>query len=164
MAALLLALLTAGSYAELATKYPRAGGSAHYATRAFGPFVGFLVGFCMLSAGLASVGGLALGFAGDYLGAFVSWPVGIVVVVFLALLALLNMRGISESLGVNRVATLTEVGGLLLVIVLGAVVVARGDADLTRLTQFGTSEQARSRPCSPAPCWRSTRTPASRPA
>ena len=102
--------------------------------------MGFLVGFCMLSAGLASVGGLALGFAGDYLGAFVSWPVGIVVVVFLALLALLNMRGISESLGVNRVATLTEVGGLLLVIVLGAVVVARGDADLTRLTQLGTSE------------------------
>lgn len=34
--ALLLALLTAGSYAEVATKYPRAGGSSPYATRAFG--------------------------------------------------------------------------------------------------------------------------------
>lgn len=34
--ALLLALLTAGSSAELATKCPRAGGSSHYATRAFG--------------------------------------------------------------------------------------------------------------------------------
>ena len=57
--ALVLALLTAGSYAELATKYPRAGGSSHYATRAFGPFAGFLVGFCMLSAGIVSVGTLA---------------------------------------------------------------------------------------------------------
>lgn len=33
--ALLLALLTAGSYAELVTKYPRAGGAAVFAERAF---------------------------------------------------------------------------------------------------------------------------------
>jgi basic amino acid/polyamine antiporter, APA family len=36
LVALLLALLTAASYAELATKYPRAGGSAVYAERASG--------------------------------------------------------------------------------------------------------------------------------
>ncbi|WP_244277393.1 hypothetical protein [Geodermatophilus obscurus] len=42
-------LLTAASYAELATKYPRAGGSAVYAERAFRqPLVAFLVGFSML--------------------------------------------------------------------------------------------------------------------
>ncbi len=140
VAALLLALLTAGSYAELATKYPRAGGSSHYATRAFGPFVGFLVGFCMLAAGIVSVGALALGFAGDYLGAFVNWPTAIVVVVFLALLAALNIRGIAESLGVNRVATVIEVGGLVLVVVLGAILLARGGGDLSRLTQLGTPE------------------------
>jgi APA family basic amino acid/polyamine antiporter len=34
--ALLLALLTAGSYAELVTKFPRAGGAAVFAERAFG--------------------------------------------------------------------------------------------------------------------------------
>lgn len=117
VAALLMALLTAGSYAELATKHPRAGGSSHYTTLAFGPLVGFLVGFCMLAAGIVSVGALALGFAGDYLGAFVSWPTAVVVTVFFALLAALNTRGISESLGVNRVATIIEVGGLLLIIV-----------------------------------------------
>ncbi|MDN5653974.1 MAG: APC family permease [Kocuria sp.] len=138
--ALLMALLTAGSYAELATKYPRAGGSSHYATRAFGPFAGFLVGFCMLAAGIVSVGALALGFAGDYLEAFVSLPTAIVLIVFLALLALLNARGISESLGANRVATVIEVGGLLLVIVLGVIVVGRGDGDLGRLVQLGTPE------------------------
>ncbi len=138
--ALLLALLTAGSYAELATKYPKAGGSSHYAMRAFGPFVGFLVGFCMLSAGIVSVGALALGFAGDYLTAFVSLPTFLVVIVFLGLLAALNTRGISESLGANRVATLIEVGGLLLVIVLGFIVIGRGDGDLSRLTDLGTPE------------------------
>lgn len=140
LVALLMALLTAGSYAELATKYPKAGGSSHYATRAFGPVVGFLVGFCMLAAGIVSVGALSLGFAGDYLAEFISLPTILVVLVFVALLALLNARGISESLGANRVATLIEVGGLLLVIVLGAIVVGRGDGDLSRLTELGTPE------------------------
>lgn len=140
VAALVLALLTAGSYAELATKYPRAGGSSHYATRAFGPFVGFLVGFCMLAAGIVSVGALALGFAGDYLAEFITLPTVLVVIVFLGLLAALNARGITESMGANRVATIIEVSGLLLVIVLGAVVLARGEGDLGRLVELGTPE------------------------
>src|SRR3954464_5743822 len=66
VAALLLALLTAGSYAELVTKYPKAGGAAIFAERAYGkPLVSFLVGFCMLAAGVTSAAGLALAFAGD---------------------------------------------------------------------------------------------------
>ncbi|MFI9011572.1 APC family permease [Actinosynnema sp. NPDC053489] len=139
--ALVLAALTAASYAELATKYPRAGGSAHYATKAFGPAVGSLIGFCMLAAGVVSVGALARGFAGDYLRALVSLPTVAVVVVFLALLALLNIRGIKESLGANVVATVVEVGGLVLVIGLGAWLILRGDADLGRLGEFGTGGQ-----------------------
>ncbi|WP_086821779.1 APC family permease [Allokutzneria sp. NRRL B-24872] len=140
LVALSLAMLTAGSYVELATKYPRAGGAAHYAGRAFGPFAAFLVGFCMLAAGVVSVAALALGFAGDYLSQFVALPTLLVVAVFLAALALLNARGIKESLRANLVATLVEVGGLVLVVVLGIVVIARGDADLGRLAQLGTAE------------------------
>lgn len=53
LAAPLLALLTAGSYAELVTKYPRAGGAAVFAERAFrNRLVSFLVGFSMLAAGV----------------------------------------------------------------------------------------------------------------
>lgn len=139
LVALLMALLTAGSYAELATKYPKAGGSSHYATRAFGPFAGFLVGFCMLAAGIVSVGALALGFAGDYLGEFVQLPVPLTVLVFLAILAALNAYGIKQSMWANMVATVIEVGGLLLVIGLGFMVISRGQADLSRLTQLGTA-------------------------
>jgi len=139
--ALLLALLTAGSYAELATRYPRAGGSSSYAHRAFGPFAGFLVGYCMLAAGIVSVGALSLGFAGDYLREFVDVPVPVAATIFLLLLAALNARGIKESLGANAAATIVEVSGLLLIIGLGAWVVARGDADLGRLTQLGTAEE-----------------------
>ncbi|MEZ0156436.1 APC family permease [Streptomyces griseorubens] len=139
--ALLLALLTAASYAELATKYPRAGGASHYATRAFGPFAGFVAGFCMLAAGIVSVAALARGFGGDYLSAFVTLPVALVAVVFLALLALVNARGIKESTRANVVATVVEVGGLAVVVVLGAWLLLRGDGDLGRLTDLGTPEK-----------------------
>ncbi|MEU0276575.1 APC family permease [Streptomyces sp. NPDC006307] len=139
--ALALALLTAASYAELATKYPRAGGASHYVTRAYGPFAGFLAGFCMLAAGVVSVAALARGFAGDYLSAFATVPVALVAVVFLAALALLNARGIRESTRANVVATLVEVGGLVIIIVLGAWLLLRGDGDPGRLTQLGTAEK-----------------------
>ncbi|MER6292003.1 APC family permease [Streptomyces althioticus] len=139
--ALLLALLTAASYAELATKYPRAGGASHYATRAFGPFAGFVAGFCMLAAGIVSVAALARGFGGDYLSAFVTLPVALVAVVFLALLALVNARGIKESTRANVVVTVVEVGGLAVVVVLGAWLLLRGDGDLGRLTDLGTPEK-----------------------
>lgn len=141
LAALCLALLTAASYAELVTKYPRAGGSSHYATLAFGPFTGFLAGFCMLAAGIVSVAALARGFGGDYLAEFVTLPIALVLIVFLAALALLNARGISESTRANVVATVIEVGGLLLVIGLGCWIVLRGDGNLGRLTDLGTAHE-----------------------
>ncbi|MEV7991280.1 APC family permease [Streptomyces sp. NPDC086077] len=140
LVALLLSLLTAASYAELATKYPRAGGASHYATLAYGPFTGFVAGFCMLAAGIVSVAALARGFAGDYLTAFVSLPVVCVAAVFLCALALLNARGISESTRLNVAATVVEVGGLLLVVGLGVWLFLRGDGDFGRLVHLGTAE------------------------
>ncbi|MFH8468132.1 APC family permease [Streptomyces sp. NPDC017991] len=140
--ALGLALLTASSYAELATKYPRAGGASHYTTLAYGPFAGFFTGFCMLAAGVVSAAGLARGFGGDYLSVFVSLPVSLVAVLFLGALALLNARGISESTRANVAATVVEVGGLVLVIGLGAWVVLRGEGDVGRLTQLGTAQHS----------------------
>ncbi|MEI5032173.1 APC family permease [Streptomyces sp. S1A(2023)] len=141
LVALCLALLTAASYAELVTKYPRAGGASHYATLAYGPFLGFLAGFCMLAAGVVSVAALARGFGGDYLSEFVSLPVVLVTTVFLTALALLNARGISESTRANVIATVIEVSGLLLVIGLGAWIVLRGDGDMGRLADLGTAHQ-----------------------
>ncbi|RDI63387.1 APC family permease [Nocardia pseudobrasiliensis] len=140
LVALVMAALTAASYAELATKYPRAGGSAHYVNRALGPVAGAVIGCCMLAAGVVSVGALARGFAGDYLRALIDLPTAAVIVVFLLALALLNLSGIKQSLGANAVATLIELGGLVLIIVLGGWVLLRGDGDPSRLTHLGTAE------------------------
>ncbi|MFF3064970.1 APC family permease [Oerskovia sp. NPDC057915] len=137
LVALGLSLLTAGSYAELVTKYPAAGGAAVFAERAFKvPLVSFLVGFCMLAAGVTSAAGLSLAFAGDYFGSFVDLPVVPVALVFLLLVAALNARGIQESLRANVAMTAIELSGLLLIVVLAAVVLTRGDASPGRALEF----------------------------
>jgi amino acid transporter len=136
LVALAMALLTAFSYAELVTKYPHAGGSAVFAERAYrSPLVAFLVGFAMLSAGVVSVAGLSLAFAGDYLGAFVDVPQSLGAVAFLLGIAALNARGIRESLRANVAMTVVEVGGLVLVVVLGLVLLGRGDGEPGRLLE-----------------------------
>ncbi|MFE5291162.1 APC family permease [Isoptericola sp. NPDC056618] len=129
--ALAMAMLTAFSYAELVTKYPRAGGSAVFAEKAFrSPLVAFLVGFCMLAAGVVSAAGLSLAFTGEYLTAFLDVPRVPAAIFFLLVVALVNAWGIKESLRANVVMTVIEAAGLVLVIVLGAWVIGRGDADL----------------------------------
>lgn len=135
--ALLLAMLTAASYAELVTKYPKAGGAAVFAERAFGrPVVSFLVGFCMLAAGITSAAGLSLAFAGDYLKPFLDVPAIPAALVFLLLVAALNARGVKESVRANVVMTVVEVSGLVLVIVLVAIMVGQGRGDASRVIEF----------------------------
>ncbi|MBA1272680.1 APC family permease [Stutzerimonas azotifigens] len=137
LVALGFALLTAASYAELVTKYPKAGGAAVFAERAFGsPLLSFLVGFCMLAAGVTSAAGLSLAFSGDYLGAFLDTPTVPTALVFLLLVALLNARGIRESLGANAVMTVVEVCGLLFVVILAARFVLSGQGEPSRVLEF----------------------------
>jgi len=135
--ALFFALLTASSYAELVTKYPKAGGSAVFAQRAYrSRLVAFLVGFAMLAAGVTSAAALALAFAGDYLRPLMDVPAMPVAMVFLTAVALLNARGVRESLGANLVMTLVEVAGLLLVIGLAFAFLASGQGSTDRLLEF----------------------------
>nr|MBA3623216.1 amino acid permease [Methylibium sp.] len=137
LVALGFAVLTAASYAELVTKYPKAGGAAVFAARAFRrPLLSFLVGFCMLSAGVTSAAGLSLAFAGDYLGAIVDLPVLPAALGFLLLIAVLNARGIRESVGANVFMTVIEVSGLLLVVVLAAMFVTGGGGAPERVLEF----------------------------
>jgi amino acid transporter len=137
LTALMLALLTAGSYAELVTKYPRAGGAAVFAERAYRlPAVSFLVGFCMLAAGVTSAAGLALAFAGDYLATFVDVAAIPAAMVFLVLVGCLNARGISESVKSNVVMTVVELSGLLIVVVAVSIMVGGGRGDVSRITHF----------------------------
>ena len=135
--ALVMALFTAGSYAELVSKYPHAGGAALYVNRAYrNRLFSFLVAFAVMASGVTSAAALASAFGGDYLSVF--WDVDTVVagLCLLAVIALINLRGIAESVKLNVGFTLVELGGLVLIVVIAAVALGQGDADLGRAFEF----------------------------
>ena len=136
-AAAVVAAFTAASYAELVSKYPHAGGAALFAHKAFRtPLLTFLIAFAVMSSGVASAATLATAFGGDYLSEFVDLPTVLVGLVVIAVLALINFRGIKESVGFNMGCTLIELTGLLLVAVIGIAFLADGGGDASRAFDF----------------------------
>lgn len=128
-----IAMLTGFAYAELITKYPQAAGAALYTHKAFNsrPLT-FLVTFCLLAATVAAAGTLARVFGGTYFSEFVDGvPVAVVGVAFIVILSLLNFRGITESVWANMIMTIIETTGLLIILVVGGTVLAKGDADFS---------------------------------
>jgi len=142
-AALVLAVLTAFAYAELVTKYPQAAGSALYVDRAYGiPFITFMVGFAVMCSGITSAGTLSRAFAGDYFKQFLDLPLIPVAILFIIVVAAINLRGIAESVRVNVVLTVVEVVGLALIVLIGIVALADGSADFSRNFEFKQGETA----------------------
>jgi basic amino acid/polyamine antiporter, APA family len=141
-----IAILTAFSYLELVTKYPQAAGAALYTHKAFGiHFVTFLVAFAVMCSGITSASTASRAFAANFFTGFdFSWgKAGIVAValLFMTLLAAVNLRGVSESVKLNVFLTLVEITGLLLVIFVGLWALTRGvDMDFSRVVAFETAE------------------------
>src|ERR687896_342574 len=120
LCAFILAIFTAASYAELVTKYPRAGGSATYVNNAFqNSFVSFMVAFAVAAASLTSASVLSLAFSGDYLLQFITVPSVLAALVFVVVIGFINFYGISESVRLNLVFTCIEITGLLLIVLIG---------------------------------------------
>jgi len=137
LAAFILAALTACSYAELVSKYPRAAGAALYVNRAFKqPFLTFMIAFAVMASGITSASTLARGFGGDALAQFVDIKVIPVAIAFLIVVAIVNMRGIAESVKLNAFLTCVEVGGLLLIVVIGVAALGDSSADFGRNFEF----------------------------
>ena len=139
LVAFVLAALTAASYAELVGKYPQAAGAALYTNRAFDrPFLTFMVAFTVMASGITSASTAALAFGGRYLQEFVTLPTVLVALGFVLVLALVNFRGVQESMRVNAVLTIVELSGLIVILVIGAIVLLRGEGDPSRALQFDT--------------------------
>ena len=137
-----VALLTAFSYLELVTKYPRAAGAALYTHRAFGiHFVTFLVAFAVMCSGITSASTASRAFAANLSGALglgLADGIGITVVglLFMAAVAVINFRGVGESVKLNVVLTCVELTGLLIIIVIGLWAIGAGQGDVSRIFEF----------------------------
>ena len=143
LAAFAVATVTAMSYLELVTKYPQAAGAALYTHKAFGVhFVTFLVAFAVMCSGITSASTASNAFAGFLNDGFdLGFEVGglgitLLALGFMALVALVNFRGVGESVKANVVLTLAELSGLLLVIFVGLYAVTQGTADFSRVVVF----------------------------
>ena len=146
LVAFFVATLTALSYLELVTRYPQAAGAALYTHKAFGiHFVTFLVAFAVVCSGITSASTASNLLASNLLAGFdgLGWHVSqgntaitVVALAFMFVLAAINLRGVGESVKFNVVLTLIEMSALVIVILIGFVVLARGDGDLSRITVF----------------------------
>ncbi len=136
-----VALLTACSYLELVTKYPRAAGAALYTHKAFNlHFLTFLVAFTVMASGITSSATASRAFAANFAATFGldtgSLVVPLIAAAFIALIAIVNLRGVSESVKMNVVLTIVELSGLLIIITIGFWAIAGGEGDVSRVWTF----------------------------
>jgi len=131
----LVSLAGALCYAELATSCAHPGGDYHFLRRAYGRSVAFLFGWARFSViTTGSIALLAFVF-GDYLQPVLpfpflpaAWgPVGWAAAV-IALLSLVNLRGLRSGAATQNWLTLAEVGGLLLIAAAAALFADAGPA------------------------------------
>jgi len=118
----LFAIVGALCYAELATAFPSAGGEYHFIARAYGRSLAFLYGWARMTVIVAGSIAVFAYLFGDYmsrvirLGAYSSavWAALVVVI-----LTFVNTMGIREGKLTQKIFTFLEVGGLVLIIVVG---------------------------------------------
>ncbi|PRH84589.1 amino acid permease [Labrys okinawensis] len=141
-----VAVVTAFSYLELVTKYPKAAGAALYTHKAFGiHFITFIVAFAVMCSGITSASTASRAFAANLSGAFGLnlGGVGITAVglLFMAVCAAVNFRGVGESVKANVILTCVELTGLLIIIVIGLWAIGAGQGDVSRAFEFKTAAE-----------------------
>jgi APA family basic amino acid/polyamine antiporter len=120
-------LFTALTYAEGATMLPEAGGSGAFAFRAFNPWVSFIAGWVLMLDYIVTMS-ISAFTAANYLGYFIpalkEWPAnslgGVAIV---ALLALVNIRGVQASSRLNIILVIVDVLTQVSIAVLGVLLI-----------------------------------------
>lgn len=143
LTAMVVAALTALSYAELGSRFPQSGGVACFIHRAFNTdWLSILVGWLMFCTCLVSMATLSKAFAG-YLNAFApAIPDWLIILVLFSVLAFVNFRGMKESSALNILCTSIEVSGLLIVMFVAALFLFSGNAGAASATAATPSESA----------------------
>lgn len=133
-----VAALTAFSYMELSSRYPKTAGVSVYLHQAFGSrWLSAVVGLLLVAAGMVSAATLANGFVG-YFQQFWALPDWIVIIGIVGSLTALALNGIHDSARLAVLFTILELVGLVVVVVAasshlsnaGSVIQAAGAGDL----------------------------------
>jgi APA family basic amino acid/polyamine antiporter len=120
IAAVLMAF-TAASFAELATRMPVAAGEAAYVAAGFrARWPATVTGLRVVAMSIVSAAAISVGAAG-YISHVLPWPHLMLVAGVVLLMGFVAAWGIKESVTLAGLMTLIEVGGLLVIVVAGAV-------------------------------------------
>jgi amino acid transporter len=133
---------TATTYAEATAMYPEAGGASLFARRAFNEFWSFFTAWAQMLNYVITIA-ISAFFAAHYAGGVtfrwfetapgdVFFGIGLI-----ALLALINTRGVSEAVGVNVVLAVVDFLSQLTIVAVGAVLVLSPEILLRNLEFFG---------------------------
>ena len=113
-----IAMFSALSYAELASRFPQSSGESAYVSKAFNrDFLARIVGWMVVLTGIVSSATLANGFLG-YLNVFIDISSTAAIISLILALTALSAWGIKESVFLIAAITLLEVGGLIFVVLL----------------------------------------------
>jgi APA family basic amino acid/polyamine antiporter len=115
----LLCGITALSYAELASMFPRAGAEYEYTRQVFPAWASFLVGWTMVVGLMVAAGAIALGFA-RYLQYFVDVPARVGAIGLLAVEVAFAVGGLRRSARLTVALSSLQVAALVAVVVIGA--------------------------------------------
>ena len=121
-----LSALTAFSYMELASMFPKAGSEHEFASQVFSRWVAVVVGWSMTAALVVAAATVSLGF-GRYLNEFVSVDERLAAAVLLLILAVVSYLGMERAAWLVILLALVEIGSLIAVIVIGVPSVGNHD-------------------------------------
>ena len=137
MIALVSAMLTALSYAELGGRYPISAGEAVFVQEAFDKrWLSQIVGAAVTFTGLFSSATVLQGFSG-YAMALIGLPQMLLIIIAGLTLTAILLWGVKESVWVASVVTVLEVGGLLAIIILAAPQAISAPAPFVAATPMG---------------------------
>jgi len=129
-----LCALTAFSYMELSSMFPKAGSEHEFARQAFPRWIAATVGWSMAIALVVASATVALGFA-RYLQEFVQVDIRWAAIAVIALMSVVSTLGMERAVWVIVGLGLIEVGGLVWVCVVGLPFI--GDVDLVGQPNLG---------------------------
>jgi basic amino acid/polyamine antiporter, APA family len=133
---------TATTYSEATAMYPEAGGASLFARRAFNEFWSFFTAWAQMLNYVITIA-ISAFFAAHYAGGVgVDWfsesPGDIVFsAVLVALLALVNLRGVTEAVSINLVLAVIDFLSQLAIVAVGVVLVFDPELLLQNLEPFG---------------------------
>jgi len=126
-----VAALTSLSYAELCSRFPKAGAEYVYVKNSFGHTTAWLVSWLIIAGNIIGGATVALGFS-NYFSALFHTPIIPIAIVVLLVCGIILVLGIKETASVTILFTIIEAIGLIIIIFIG--LQKFGEVDYLQLT------------------------------